>query len=68
MMNARGIGTTRHYPIPVHLQECYRDLGYPAGSFPAAEEIANTELSLPMYYGMTDSEIDYVIDTVSQFR
>ena len=67
-LNTRGIGTTRHYPIPVHLQECYRDLGYPAGSFPAAEEIADTELSLPMYYGMTDSEIDYVIDTVSQFR
>ena len=63
----RGIGTNRHYPIPMHLQECYKDLGLARGSLPIAEEISETELSLPMYYGMTEEEIDYVIDAVNAF-
>lgn len=67
-LNNAGIGTNKHYPIPMHLQECYKDLGYKKGDFPIAEEISATELSLPMYYGMTDEEIQYVIDTVNSYR
>lgn len=67
-LNNKGIGTNKHYPIPMHLQECYKDLGFKKGDFPIAEEISETELSLPMYYGMTDEEIDYVIDAVNEFR
>lgn len=67
-LNDAGIGTNKHYPIPMHLQECYRDLGFKEGSFPIAEEISATELSLPMYYGMTEAEIQYVIDKVNEFR
>ncbi len=66
-LNGKGIGTNKHYPIPMHLQECYRDLGYREGDFPIAEEISRTELSLPMYYGMTDEEISCVIDTINRF-
>ena len=66
-LHERGIGTTKHYPTPMHLQECYRDLGLKEGDLPIAEEIAKTELSIPMYYGMTDEEIDYVIDALNQF-
>ena len=66
-LNANGIGTNKHYPIPMHLQECYRDLGFEKGDFPIAEEISATELSLPMYYGMTDEEVQYVIDAVNAF-
>ncbi len=62
-----GIGTNKHYPIPIHLQECYKDLGYKRGDFPIAEEISNTELSIPMYYGMTDEEISYVVDVINSF-
>ena len=62
-----GIGTNKHYPIPMHLQECYKDLGYKAGDFPIAEEISRTELSLPMYYGMTDDQISYVIEKINEF-
>ena len=62
-----GIGTNKHYPIPIHLQECYKGLGYQEGDFPVAEEISRTELSLPMYYGMTEEEIDYVIDAINRF-
>ena len=63
----KGIGTNKHYPIPMHLQECYRDLEIPEGALPLAEKISRTELSLPMYYGMTDEEIDYVIDMINAF-
>ena len=63
----KGIQTNKHYPIPIHLQACYRDMGLPAGALPIAEEISATELSLPMYYGMTDAEIQYVIDALNAF-
>ena len=67
-LNDAGIGTNKHYPIPMHLQECYKDLGFKEGDFPVAEEISATELSIPMYYGMTNEEVQYVIDKVNEFR
>ena len=67
-LNEHCIGTGKHYPVPVHLQECCRDLGYREGDFPAAEEISRTELSLPMFYGMTEEMISKVIDAVNGFR
>lgn len=67
-LNERGIGTNKHYPIPMHLQECYKALGFKKGDFPVAEEISETELSIPMYYGMTDAEVQYVIDTINDFK
>ena len=67
-LNSAGIGTNKHYPIPMHLQECYKDLGFKEGDFPIAEEISATELSIPMYYGMTDEEVQYVIDKVNEFK
>ena len=66
-LSEKGIGTGKHYPIPIHRQECYRDLGIPGGALPVAEEISRTELSLPMYYGMQDDEIQYVIDALNAF-
>ncbi|MCR5592621.1 MAG: DegT/DnrJ/EryC1/StrS family aminotransferase [Saccharofermentans sp.] len=62
-----GIGTNNHYPIPMHLQECYKDLGFKEGDFPVAELISRTEISIPMYYGMTDEQIDYVINKINEF-
>lgn len=67
-LNERGIGTNKHYPIPIHLQECYKNLGFKRGDFPIAEEISTTELSIPMYYGMTKEEIQYVIDSINEFK
>ena len=66
-LNDSGIGTNKHYPIPMHLQECYKKLGFKKGDFPIAEEISATELSLPMYYGMTDDEVKFVIDRINAF-
>lgn len=67
-LKEKGIGTNKHYPIPMHLQECYKDFGFKEGDFPIAEEISDTELSLPIYYGMTDEEIQYVIDAINDFK
>lgn len=67
-LNDAGIGTNKHYPIPMHMQDCYKDLGYKQGAFPIAEEISATELSLPMFYGMTDEKVQYVIDKINEFE
>lgn len=62
-----GISTNCHYPIPMHLQGAYKDLNIPRGALPIAEEISATQLSIPMYYGMTDEEISYVIEKLNAF-
>ena len=67
-LDEKGIVTNKHYPIPMHLQECYKDLNISEGAFPIAEEISRTQLSLPLYYGMTEEEIQYVIDCVNEFK
>lgn len=67
-LREKGVGTNKHYPIPIHLQECYKNLGFVEGDFPIAEEISKTQLSLPMFYGMTDEEVQYVIDTINKFK
>ena len=67
-LNDNGVGTNKHYPIPIHLQKCYESLGMHEGDLPVAEEISSTELSIPMFYGMTDDEINQVIDTINNFK
>ncbi len=64
-LEKNGIGTVIHYPIPAHLSEAYRDLGYKAGDYPITEDYANTIISLPLYNGMTKEEIDYVIEKIN---
>ena len=67
-LNSYEIGTIIHYPIPPHLQKAYEYLGYKKGDFPIAEKYADEVLSLPMYNGMTDEELDYVIDKLNRFE
>ena len=59
-----GIQTGVHYPIPIHLQPAYRDLGYKAGDFPVAEQVAGEVLSLPMFPEMTSTQIATVADAL----
>ena len=63
-----GIGTLKHYPIPMHLQGAYEDLGLKENDLPIAEEISNTVLSIPMYYGMTDEQVDCVVKILNGFK
>nr|MBP3598619.1 DegT/DnrJ/EryC1/StrS family aminotransferase [Eubacterium sp.] len=62
-----GIGVLKHYPIPVHMQPAYENDGDKEGDYPVAEELSRTQLSIPLYYGMTEEEQDYVIDKINQF-
>ena len=60
-----GIGTNIHYPISIARQKAYKDDNL--NDLPIAKKIADEELSLPLYYGMTDKEIDYVIDALNNY-
>ena len=62
-----GIYTATHYPVPVHLQPAYRFLGYRAGDFPVAEELAQTSFSLPLFPGLQPSEQERVVEAVRGF-
>ncbi len=64
--NARGIQTGIHYPIPVHLQKAYADLGYRVGEFPCSERIANEVLSLPMFAELSKAEIQDVCAAIRE--
>jgi dTDP-4-amino-4,6-dideoxygalactose transaminase len=64
----KGIGTLIHYPIPPHLQEAYKHLGFKNGDFPIAEEIANTCLSLPIWPGMKKENVDFVTDAIKNYQ
>ncbi len=65
-LSARGIGTGIHYPLPIHLQEAYRDRGFKPGAFPVTEAAAKRVLSLPMYPEMTEADVRRVAAAVDQ--
>jgi dTDP-4-amino-4,6-dideoxygalactose transaminase len=61
------IGTDLIYPVPLHLQKCYAPLGYKKGSFPVAEQAAETCVSLPIFPELTDEQVDHVVKSVNSF-
>ena len=65
-LSARGVGCGLHYPIPLHLQVAYRDLGYISGDFPVTEETADSILSLPMFPHMTEEMVDFTCQTLKE--
>ncbi|MDD5608310.1 MAG: DegT/DnrJ/EryC1/StrS family aminotransferase [Ignavibacterium sp.] len=62
-----GVNVGLHYPIPLHMQECFKNLGYKKGDFPNSEKIAEAGLSLPMFPELTDEQINYVIEKIKEF-
>ena len=61
------IGTEVYYPLPLHLQPCFRELGYGAGAFPEAEAAASQVLALPIYAELTEAQQAWVVETIRQF-
>lgn len=66
-LEEKGVHTLIHYPLAIHLQDAYSDMGFGRGAYPLAEKICDTELSLPLYPGMTEEEIEYVIKCINEF-
>lgn len=66
-LSDNGITTDVHYPIPPHLSEAYKGLGYTPGSFPFTEKLASSVVSIPLFNGLLQEEIDYVIKVVNEY-
>jgi len=66
-LGENGIASGLHYPIPLHLQKCFNNLGYSEGTFPVTEKLASTGLSLPIFPELEDEQIEYIADKISQF-
>jgi dTDP-4-amino-4,6-dideoxygalactose transaminase len=66
-LDDNGVGCALHYPLPLHLQKCYAQLGHKPGDFPVAEKSARECLSLPIYPELTDSQIQRVATAIKSF-
>ena len=66
-LTQNGVNVGLHYPIPLHIQECFKGLRYKKGDFPNSERIAEAGLSLPMFPEMSDEQINYVIEKIKEF-
>lgn len=66
-LNDKGVGTAIHYPVAIHLQKAFKDLGYPAGSLPIAEAMSQQILSLPLWPGLSNDQQLKVIEAVKDF-
>ncbi|MFH0925584.1 MAG: DegT/DnrJ/EryC1/StrS family aminotransferase [bacterium] len=66
-LSKKNIASAVHYPIPLHLQEAFKYLGYKEGSFPCSEEAARGVISLPIYPELTEKELDYICEAVKTF-
>ena len=66
-LKSKGIASGLHYPIPIHVQPAYTELGYKAGDFPITEAYAETILSLPIYPELDDDKVAYVVDAIRDF-
>ena len=66
-LEANGVGCAIHYPLPLHLQKCYAELGHGPGDFPVAERACGEVLALPFFPAMTDAQQDRAVAVIREF-
>jgi dTDP-4-amino-4,6-dideoxygalactose transaminase len=66
-LKKRGIGSEVYYPLPLHLQPCFADLGHKKGDFPVSEKLATESLALPVHAELDADDIDYIADSIQSF-
>ncbi len=66
-LKENGIGCEVYYPLPMHMQPCYKDLGYREGDFPESEQAAKQSLALPVHSALTAEDMNYICDVIRQF-
>jgi len=66
-LSAEGIGTEVYYPLPMHLQKCFKYLGYKKGDFPEAERATKTVLALPIFQGLKKAELNSIVSSITAF-
>lgn len=63
-LKEKGIATGVYYPVPLHLQKVYKDLGYKEGDMPVAEYLSHRTFAIPVYPELTEKEIDYIVESI----
>jgi dTDP-4-amino-4,6-dideoxygalactose transaminase len=66
-LKAKGIDARVYYPVPLHLQQCFKYLGYKRGDFPEAEKASSQTLAIPVYPDLTKDEMDYIVVSIKEF-
>lgn len=66
-LDSKGIATGLHYPIPIHMQKAYKDLGHKKGDFPVSEKLADEILSLPVFPELGESEVEYIAENIREY-
>ena len=66
-LQEKGIGTALYYPLPLHIQDCFKNTGYRKGDLKISEKISDEVLSIPIFPELSEAEIQYIVSSINNF-